>query len=49
LWCAALLAAQGAVFRGSESELLRVARDVGAALAFMHARGVVHMDVKVRA
>lgn len=36
-------------FDGSEEALLRVARDVASALQFMHARGIVHMDVKVRA
>ena len=33
-------------FDGSESSLLRVTRDVASALAFMHSRGIVHMDVK---
>lgn len=33
-------------FDGSEACLLRVARDVSLALAFMHQRGIVHMDVK---
>jgi serine/threonine protein kinase len=36
-------------FDGSEEALLRVARDVASALQFMHTRGIVHMDVKVRA
>lgn len=35
-------------FDGGEESLLRVARDVASALQFMHARGIVHMDVKVR-
>lgn len=34
-------------FRGTEAELLRVARDVSLALAYMHKRTIVHMDVKV--
>jgi len=35
-------------FDESEEALLRVARDAASALQFMHARGIVHMDVKVR-
>jgi len=37
---------EGGGYDGSEACLLRVARDVGGALDFMHSRGIVHMDVK---